>query len=783
MPATTMSRPVYRFATYRLDVAARELHAEGTLLNVSPKVFDGLVWLVEHRERAVGRDELIAAIWGRADVTDAQLGQLMRKLRRTVGDEGEGQAMVRTVPRFGYRWVAETRLVDASDPVAVGIPVPTDRARRRSRWARAMLGAAGAAVALVTMAFTVWWRSHATTSSTKDVVAVLPVVVDPDADRESAWLRLGLMDRIVADLRDSGLRVVPSDNIAAAARNDGTPLLGEQRVEAATGAARFVVASVRHVANGWICRIEWREDGRVRREVETSADDAVEAARRASMQLLVALGKPPAEPRAGLGDASAALWLQRVDVAILDVDYTLARTLLDTAPASMHSTPAWLLRRADVDLATERMAAAKRGYLELLARMPSPDIDANTHARALIGLSGPVAQEGDLVGAQQRLGEAIGILRGQNAPQLLGEALYGRGMFSLVQGDLDRADADFSQARITFELGGASLQVARLEGQQANLLAARNRHAEALAAWNEAADRFERFGDAGAFVDALGNAATEQLALAQPRSAQVTIARAEPWLARLDHPLSEALFRYVAARVEAENGQLRAAREQFEALRADAATAQIAGMDATLRLELAQLAYDDGDATTAAREAEAAMAGLLEPAFASPVYARIRDGGWLLLVRALRAAGRDAQAALDVRRFATDAGKDDVATMYARLIDAEALSASDRAAATRAYVESLAAARRVGSPAEVAEVVVSYGEALLRAGDAVAATTVAGQAGAWAEQDFRCAVLQARLYLALRQPEAFARAVGRARSLAGERAMPADLLGAARQLR
>ncbi|HEY6942339.1 winged helix-turn-helix domain-containing protein [Dokdonella sp.] len=775
-----MSRPVYRFATYRLDVAARELHARGALLDVSPKVFDGLVWLIEHRDRAVGRDELIAAIWGRADVTDAQLSQLMRKLRRTVGDAGEGQAMVRTIPRFGYRWVADTQVVDASDPIAVETPAPTTPARaRRSRMTKALVATAALAV-LVAAGAAGWWRSHTGTAAAKDVIAVLPVAVDPDADRESAWLRLGLMDRIADDLREAGLRVVPSDNIAAASRNDGTPLLGEQRVESATGAAQFVVASVRHVANGWICRIEWREKGRVRREVEARADDAVEAAHRASLQLLVALGKPTVEPRAGLGDTSAANWLQRIDVAMLDADPALARTLLDTAPASLHSTPAWLLRRADLDLATERMAAAKQGYLELLARVP--EIDATTHARALIGLSGPVAQEGDLAGAQQRLGEAIGLLRGQNAPQFLGEALYGRGMFAMVQGDLDRADADFSQARIAFELGGASLQLARLEGQQANLLAARNRHAEALAAWSEAADRFERFGDAGAFVDALGNAATEQLALVQPRAAQATIARAGPWLARLDHPLSAALFRYVGARVQAQNGQLRAAREQFTALRADAATAQIAGMDATLQLELAQLDYDGGDAAAAAREAQAAMAGLLEPGLASPVYARIRNGGWLLLVRALRTAGRDEQAALEVRRFASAAGTDDAGTIYARLIDAEAEWGADRAAGARAYAESLAAARRVGSPAEIVDVVLSYGAALLGAGDVVAATTVAGQAGACAEQDFRCAVLQARLYLALRQPEAFARAIGQVRALAGERVMPADLLAAERRV-
>jgi tetratricopeptide (TPR) repeat protein len=196
---------------------------------------------------------------------------------------------------------------------------------------------------------------------------------------------------------------------------------------------------------------------------------------------------------------------------MLGADHATARRLLDTAPADLQGTDAWLLRRADVDLATGRMSAAKQEYLELLARLPA--LDAKTQARALIGLSGPVAQEGNLDVALQKLGEAIGILRGSNSPRLLGEALYGRGLFRMVQGDLDDADADFSQARIAFELAGDSLQMARLQGQQATLLALRNRHAEALAMWSAAADRFERFGDAEKFIDALGNCATEQLSL------------------------------------------------------------------------------------------------------------------------------------------------------------------------------------------------------------------------------------------------------------------------------
>ncbi len=187
---------------------------------------------------------------------------------------------------------------------------------------------------------------------------MLPVAVEPEADPESAWLRLGLMDQIAERLREAGLRVVPSGNIAATARNDGTPLLGEQRVGAATGAGRFVVATTRRVAAGWVSRIEWRDADRVLREVEANGDSAVAATRQAGNRLLLALGRP-AGTDVEQGDAPNEQWLQRIDAAVLDTDFTTARSLLDEAPADLRGTPAWLLRRADVDLATERMEAAR----------------------------------------------------------------------------------------------------------------------------------------------------------------------------------------------------------------------------------------------------------------------------------------------------------------------------------------------------------------------------------------------------------------------------------------
>ena len=113
---TAMSRPIYRFGDCTIDASARELRSRGALATLSPKVFDCLIYLIEHRERAVGRDELIAAVWGKLDVTDTLLGQTVLKARRAVGDSGNGQNVIRTIPRFGYRWVAGIAAEGGAEP-------------------------------------------------------------------------------------------------------------------------------------------------------------------------------------------------------------------------------------------------------------------------------------------------------------------------------------------------------------------------------------------------------------------------------------------------------------------------------------------------------------------------------------------------------------------------------------------------------------------------------------------------------------------------------------------
>jgi TolB-like protein len=90
-----------------LDVERRELWRGGELLKLEPQVFDLLVYLIRHRDRVVGKDDLLQAVWGGRIVSDAALTTRINAARRALGDDGERQRLIRTLPRKGVRFVAE----------------------------------------------------------------------------------------------------------------------------------------------------------------------------------------------------------------------------------------------------------------------------------------------------------------------------------------------------------------------------------------------------------------------------------------------------------------------------------------------------------------------------------------------------------------------------------------------------------------------------------------------------------------------------------------------------
>lgn len=107
----------YRFGECVLDTHAVELLRAGKRLAIEPQVFKLLNYLVEARDRVVDRVELTALLWPGRPVTDGALNTQVKAARRLLGDDGQRQAIIRTVHGHGYRFVADVDVIPPPAPV------------------------------------------------------------------------------------------------------------------------------------------------------------------------------------------------------------------------------------------------------------------------------------------------------------------------------------------------------------------------------------------------------------------------------------------------------------------------------------------------------------------------------------------------------------------------------------------------------------------------------------------------------------------------------------------
>jgi len=99
----------YFFENYAFDTDRRELHRGADVVSVAPQVFDLLDYLIRNRERVVSKDDLIDAIWNGRIVSDAALTTRLNAARSVIGDSGEEQRLIKTLPRKGFRFVGTVR--------------------------------------------------------------------------------------------------------------------------------------------------------------------------------------------------------------------------------------------------------------------------------------------------------------------------------------------------------------------------------------------------------------------------------------------------------------------------------------------------------------------------------------------------------------------------------------------------------------------------------------------------------------------------------------------------
>jgi len=99
-----------------LDLDKRELWRGAEAIAVEPQVFDLLVFLLQNRARVVTKDDLIASVWRGRIVSESTLASRINAARKAVGDSGDEQRLIRTVPRKGIRFVGDVNEAKAKQP-------------------------------------------------------------------------------------------------------------------------------------------------------------------------------------------------------------------------------------------------------------------------------------------------------------------------------------------------------------------------------------------------------------------------------------------------------------------------------------------------------------------------------------------------------------------------------------------------------------------------------------------------------------------------------------------
>lgn len=196
MPVFEKSNAAYWFGRFQLDPDSGVLSRDGQPIQLTPKAFNTLLYLLDRSGKLVTKDELMKALWPDAYVAESNLTQTVFMLRKALADTESTESYIKTVPGRGYRFAAEVHRISpaatdsATSSAIVGqnaIAIPRDLsssgpslppiARTRLQ-SRIRSGMALAGILLLSIAFKLalgrWVIPRQASAQNRKMIAVLP---------------------------------------------------------------------------------------------------------------------------------------------------------------------------------------------------------------------------------------------------------------------------------------------------------------------------------------------------------------------------------------------------------------------------------------------------------------------------------------------------------------------------------------------------------------------------------------------------------------------------------
>ena len=231
--------PRYGFGDFVLDRSQQEVRRlDGSVLSLSPRLFNALLLFVEHAGELLDKESLMRALWPGLVVDENSLSQVVSSLRRALADDPVASRYIQTVPRRGFRFVADvTALSDSAPEVDASLTRETGpgtaHASSRRRWLHlALLGGTAASLGGVAL-----WTSRrmprADDPARSTTLAVLPF--KPLAvEARDELLEVGMADSLIARLSIvPGLVVRSVGSVRRYAGIDQDPLRAARELDVA----------------------------------------------------------------------------------------------------------------------------------------------------------------------------------------------------------------------------------------------------------------------------------------------------------------------------------------------------------------------------------------------------------------------------------------------------------------------------------------------------------------------------------------------------------------------